>query len=212
MEIGDGTPWGNELVAGGPQRIIEGVQWWRDHNGDGGNLNDVSPSPVIVEHTDAAWDRLQGHMTDIRRRNKHEAGPRKAIWARVGEKSCRLALAFACSRITGRDVIVISAQDADRGIALANWSARHMIGRACEFVTESLHDEKVRSVIAKMAPAEWIGQRDLNRKLRFLPKRERMDIVQDLIDMEVVSTGGRPAVMYRRKGCETCQISAPKEV
>ena len=80
-----------------------------------------------------------------------------------------------------------------------------MIDRACEFVTESLHDEKVRSVIAKMPPGEWIGQRDLNRKLRSLPKRERMDIVQDLIDMEivemeVVSTGGRPAVMYRRKG------------
>jgi Leucine-rich repeat (LRR) protein len=27
-----------------PQRIIEGVQWWRDRNGDGGNLNDVAPS------------------------------------------------------------------------------------------------------------------------------------------------------------------------
>ena len=86
-----------------PERVLETAKWWADfHPGERrANLNQVHPTPVIVEHTDDAR-RL---MMETREQADAEYAEAEAasdpvgttVWGRVSEQTRKLALLYAAS-------------------------------------------------------------------------------------------------------------------
>jgi hypothetical protein len=192
-----------------PEKIIERCRSWLDHKTHSGNLaghtNHEGASPQRIECDEQASDRLKKHAVDISLRRKQEDPVEAAIWSRHAEKTNKLALLFACSRWSqGEPWPVIRLQDADRAIALNNYLTRRMLKQAGVYVSESTFETiqlKVMRVIARRE--EWT-QNELTRATRFLKPRERLEILQTLvesgeIEIEDRETGGRPVRVFRPK-------------
>jgi len=182
-----------------PNAIIEAARWWGEFN-RGGNLAKQHPEPVMVNCTDEAGlifdelaDRAEGEAV-------HGDLPAQALWARVEEKACRLALIYACSR--DRENLVIDAEAARWACGLSEHLTRRMLWLAGQWVADGAFDARQKKVVRIIRNAGGrISRSLLCRKTRSLTVRERGEIIQNLeatgqIREDPETTGGRTRVCY----------------
>lgn len=186
-----------------PKRIVDGAKFWLDLETGSGNLTNVSPKPLSIVHSDEALERFDNHLQAIRSRRAKDEETTGALWSRSGGKAGKLALLFAASRCTGKKISV-ELQDVDLAIKLANWLTRRMIYQVSEQVSENETAARKKRIL-RLIGDSTITANQLSRKTQFLNRREREELVGDLVTsglLEVCSspTGGRTATCYRRPG------------
>ena len=179
--------------------IVKECCWWREHGGSGELLEDVEPSPRTVEYSREARDRINKHAIITSDKRLRDSDLDGAIWARVAERSAKLALIFSCSRARGDRIEI---EDVNRAIKLSNFLARLIIKRSkLKMGGENQVEDNHRRVLSIIdaAGTSGISRTDLCRKTQFLRARDRTEIMELLVgtnqveSMESVATERRSA-------------------
>lgn len=189
-----------------PDSILATARWWAEFQpGHSGNLANVHPRPLVIPATTGAQEQ-QRSIRDLAdsQYTEHEAKGDQtgmALWARAAEKVRRLALIHACS-VNHQDPMI-----AEAGVSwawrLIEHQTRRMVAMARLHVYEGDFDQKQKRAIQAMrARGGALSQDQLTKALRFLPARERDEVVANLIQTSQISvaseqTGGRPRTVYR---------------
>jgi Bifunctional DNA primase/polymerase, N-terminal/Primase C terminal 1 (PriCT-1)/Protein of unknown function (DUF3987) len=197
-----------------PASIVETARWWAEFQpGDKpGNLSTWHPVPNLVEHTPEAgevlWTCRERADQEYSQAEGRTDSVAMAIWARAYEKARRLALIYACSANHMSPQITVEA--ASWAQAFVEHQTRRMLFTAGCHASESDFDAKRKRMLDVLA--KWQDQHGdrgmpfwmINRKLPWTTReheeiRETL-IAQRLLEVQVTSTGGRPATVYRMLG------------
>jgi hypothetical protein len=186
-----------------PMAIVDAARWWADFK-PSGNLNSEHPEPAVVPTTPqaaAVFDQLAG-VVDHELSQAHNG--QRALWARVEEKACRLALVYACS--ANREQPQIDEAAARWACELSEYLTRRMLFLAYEWVADGQFDAKQKRVkrIIRQAGGR-ISRSELCRKTQSLTQRERQEVLDNLretgqVRESVVQTKGRSRVEYELCG------------
>lgn len=195
----DSTPPRQRVTAAPvPDEIVEAARWWGEFR-PGGNLRSEHPEPAVVRATDEAgrvFDALAALVDGELVRDQ----PGRSLWARTEEKACRLALVFACSASRERPEIDRAA--AEWACELSEYLTRRMLCVAHEWVAEGVFDARQKRVLRIVRESGGsIGRRELSRKTQFLTRRERQEVIDNLIETDQLAqreepTATRPRVVY----------------
>lgn len=123
-----------------------------------------------------------------------------AIWGRSWEMAAKVALILAASRLNGP--AVIQADEARYAIALVRWCSACMAASIALYVAEN-ETESVNKRVERLireAGAEGMAMTALHNRTRFLKKRERTEVLDDLVDSGLVLNRTAPAVNGNPKG------------
>ena len=181
-----------------PSQLRDAVSDWVEHKPAG-----VDKSMWIAdkaEHTPEALARLNEHLDGIAEQRRNEPRDQAAIWSRTGEKTAKISLLFACSRCSPEKV-QINLVDMDRAVKISNWLTRRMLKQAYDYVAANYVEDNSKKLLR--AINKEMSIRDLSNKTRWLKKKERYEILSDLVEMGLVEmreeqTGGRPRTLVRR--------------
>lgn len=183
--------------------IVERVRWWIDYvPPTKGNLGSTNFDPLVVRFTPDARARMKTHGTEIAERRMNEPIEHAALWSRSGEKASKLALIFACSRASLCEPQEVNLDDVNRAIRLSNYLTRVMIRKVFEHVSENEHEAKVKKVLRLIDGPLTMTQ--FTRRTQFLrDKKERFGILENLIDMgmvttELIDTATKPTTILKR--------------
>lgn len=177
-----------------PESILAGVRWWIDRPYGPGDVAEQNPSPVIVPYSKAAKQRLDDHMLGICSRRDKEDDTKAALWSRATGKTAKLALLLACSRCTGTSLIAVELEDVDRAVKISNWLTRRMLYQAYRHVSSNDYERSHKRILRLIG--DGIDRSALTRKTQWLRRREREEILSELIESgEIVAvsedTGGK---------------------
>ncbi|HUT61005.1 MAG TPA: bifunctional DNA primase/polymerase [Phycisphaerae bacterium] len=190
-----------------PERVLETARWWTDYQpGERrGNLLEVHPVPVVIEHTDEARRLL------VETRLEAEAEYTKAeaasdvvgttVWGRVSEQVRKLALVYAVSE----DHLLPRI-----GQAAVEWASRfvmhqtrRMLFMAAMHVADNPFHAECLKVIQKLrdAPGQCLSHQVLLKRMKMKAK-DFKDLIDTLVlggDVAVqpLETAGRTGVVYR---------------
>ena len=170
---------------------LDALRWWHDFR-PGGNLGGEHPRPMVVPHTPEARERFLGHIRGINAKRKTETPLRAAVWSRSGEKVAKLALLRACSRARCQPETITFA-DVDWAVKLGNWLTRRLLVGCAEHVSENDVEARAKRVLG-LLNGKGLTATQLCRKTQWLRKREREEIVNDLIGCGLVTTETIPGV------------------
>ncbi|NBW12841.1 MAG: hypothetical protein EBR82_32940 [Caulobacteraceae bacterium] len=186
-----------------PEELLEKIRAWLDF-APGGNLGSVNPRPVKLQHTEEAWKRYREHGKKTEKPRDGESEEAYALWCRTPEKTGKLAMLRACSRVypaNGR-LPVIEISDVEWAIRLSNWITRNMLERAGLYVAENQNESNLLRILRICE--KWTPRQTLTRRTQFLKSREREELIRDLIlserlEQRTTETSGRAGVEYRKK-------------
>ena len=182
------------------ETLLSEVRAWLEFTPPGGgNLN--APTPIVVEHSDAAIERYLSHRKAINAR-EGETEVKAALWRRCNEKAGKLALIAACSRCApfpGREVR-IELEDVNWGIRLANWLTNNMLSRSQFKTADSPHEQNLNRILDLIQ--DWTRKEIIGQRIRTIRADEREKIIRHaisdgLIEVREVETNGRKATEYR---------------
>ena len=165
-----------------PEGIVETAKFWHRFEGQGGNLK---PKPYVATYAEDAKERLLGHLRAIDKQRQTEDVIESAVWGRAGEKTTKLALLFAASRLTPPS-LRIELQDVDRGIALSNWSTRRLLAESGLYVASNETESNHLRILRIIKEAGGISKSGLTRKTQWLKRRERDEIVSSLLESDQI--------------------------
>ncbi len=198
-----------------PKHIIDVAKAWAEFRPDGwGNLSDESngeASPLVVPFSDEAASDLDAFADECDchydQAAKATNEPVMAIWARAVEKATQLALVHACSEHGTNPVI-------DR--AAIRWASsfiRHTVQRTIYMLGRHFHESdfekmcndmhaKLVDWAQKKGQETWMPHKVLRKRLKKLDARQfeeawKTNRELGLIEVDTVSTGGRPSAAYR---------------
>jgi hypothetical protein len=187
-------------IADPPHEIVEVARWWGDFRA-GGNLQAQFPEPLVVPYSDEA----KGVMVDLESRAR---AVRRAcgddsiqtMWTRVTEKARKLALLRACS--ANRTAPRVDEAAARWAAALSEFLTRKLLAAADEWIAENPYEVKRKRVLRMIrSRAGGVSAGELCRLTRWLPSRERNDIIESLqstgeVSVQTVETTGRSKTVY----------------
>ncbi len=187
-----------------PSAIIQAAAWWVQFQPGApaaGNLGKFHPIPQIIPHDGPARTCFLDHVNEINEKRKAENPFRAAVWSGTAEKTSKLALIHACSRARGApDTITLG--DMRWAKRLANFLTRKMLLKCSEELSENEIEAKPKRILKIVGVKRWT-RRELMRKLQWIKSRERHEIVNDMIELglltqETENTSGRSRTWYQK--------------
>ncbi len=184
-----------------PETVIDIMRQWNGFQCGDGNLKTVNPTAILMPFDSMAVERLRKHREDIEDRIPLDSSNGQAIWAQASANANKLAMIFAASR--GTQELIVTKQDADYAIKLANWCTKLLLERIYSHVSESPAEAKRKRVLDIIRKHGEIDRNSLTRKTFFLnDARERANILRDLFDAElieacVITTTGRAKEVFK---------------
>ena len=190
------------VVMDPPDSLIEAVKWWIQF-APGGNLSEENPTPKQVPESPEAKARMREHFRGIAARRVDETAGPAALWSRSGGRAQKLALIFACSRCIGSVSIQIEREDVERAIRLSNWMTRRILFMADEYTSSNDVEDRAKRFLRTIPSREGITRSQLTRRTQWLRRREREELLSELIEARLVKVwtdddGRKPKQMIRR--------------
>ena len=181
-----------------PPELLEGIKPWSTY--PGGNLAMEHPDPLFVVKTDEADTRHEKYSNEVNGKHVTDNPEEAAIWARAPEKAAKLALIFACCQAR-QDPPQITIEAINWGRAIANYTTRLVLLRASHKVTASKWGAEKQRAWCKLV--DGMTARDFLRKLHWLKRRDRDEILADwqesgAIKTEEIKTAGRSSLVIRK--------------
>lgn len=161
-----------------PTDIIDQVKKLLDKHG-AGNLN---PDPIKIPYADGIEDLF--YALDDSLDVKMTTDASKAIYGRVKENAIRLALIHAVS--CGLDEI--GAESAIWAQDIVLWSAQKLLLQIDRHVADNSQESNVKKLLRLIGDSkDGITKTELTRKSQGMYKRERQDIIDDLIESGMIT-------------------------
>ena len=171
-----------------PASAIQTMQAWRQFKPHDGNLAAVDGSnPVSLIHTPEAEERAWQHMKDVCDRSKSEPVEVAGVWRGTPEKTNKLALLFAASRVTADDIDSgrlpsIELDDVDMAVAVSNWMTRRMLHQAGLHIAETPWQKLVQKTLRRFKVGEEVTKSEFTRRTQYVRSKEREEILQQLLE------------------------------
>lgn len=147
-------------------------------------INEIPCRPIIVP-----WDNEEARMTF--RSFFYELldleGEERDLFVRLADLSIRIATIIAVSRDFADARITIS--DMKNGIGIAKSSGNYLYWGKANFISENIverHSKKVIGIISS-AGKKGISRSDLTRKTQMIKKRQRDEIIVDLLESGLIT-------------------------
>lgn len=193
------------------ERILQTAHWWARYQPRIGNLHDQHPEPAIVTATEEAKRMLiesrlaSGTQYSLAESRGDAVGT--TVWGRAQEQIRKLSLLYAVSENHSAPRITPTA------VAWASDLVNHLIQRMLFMANRHLNDSEFEQRCKRVLDAlqawsrehgdQWLPFRDLARQFRWSRRdhdqiRETL-LDQDRIETNLISTGGRPRLVYRWK-------------
>ena len=185
-----------------PLPIIERARWWGTFR-PGGNLSKEHPEPYLVPYSAEAVTIFDTLAIQV---DKEAVRGNSALWARVEEKACRLALVYACSRDEDPESWVIDGQAAQWASDVGVYLTRRLVWVAERWVADSEFDSKQKKVLRLIDKMRGSAtQHQITRAFQSWKAAEREEVLANMlmtrqIVREEVPTGGAPKTIYRVAG------------
>ena len=187
-----------------PEDMIEAARWWwKWFPGDAAD-HMLSPAPKTLQRTPEAQKRVDRYAVDISERRIKEDPAHAAIWSRAAEKANKLALIHCASRHVKAEPQSIELSDINWAIKVVNWLTRRLIAECQKYVSCNQQEQASKRVLRILAEAgeKGLSQHELTRKLQWLPRKTRSELVADLVESgqiqaAKIETDGRPKYKYR---------------
>ena len=166
---------------------------WGEFNPSGGNLAAINPEPQVVEYTTEArrmlFERRQ-HWDKV----GDDADEWQPLWARTGEKACRLALIYAASR--GIENLRIDTPAVEWACEVADYTTRLFQSRGNDCIADTEFEGQCQRTLRAIAGKKSTGcdfrQLCMHRCWRGLKRPQRMEILTMLHDRgDVITKDGR---------------------
>jgi hypothetical protein len=187
-----------------PESMIDAAKWWWKWMPGEAADHMLSPAPVKLHRSKAAYDRFWQYFRDIASRRIGEDLTRAAIWSRAPEKANKLALIHCASRHVCQEPKSIEFEDIDWAIRVVNYLTRQLITGCERYVSRNQQEQTVKRVLRIIGDSgqKGLSQDDLSHKLQWLPRKTRLELIADLVESGQVQaarieTGGRPKCKYR---------------
>ncbi len=174
-----------------PESMIEAARWWWKWMPGEAADHMLSPAPVTLTRSKAAYDRFWQYSSDISAKRIGEESTRAAIWSRAAEKANKLALIHCASRHVCEEPKSIELCDIDWAIKVVNWLTRQLIDGCNRYVARNQQEQtakRVLRIIGDAGPSGLTGT-ELARKLQWLPRKQRIELLADLIDQRQIVEG-----------------------
>ena len=164
-----------------PESLLNEIKGWMKFSAVAGDLAWENPTPFIVPHSSDALERFEAHELNVAKKSKSESAIRAALWRGTAEITAKLALLFACSR--SRNPLMITIKDVELAIKLSNWLTRRKVTLCDDHVAENAVEDASKRVyrIIKSVGSKGISLTGLTHKTRWLSRRDRTEIITDLI-------------------------------
>lgn len=189
-----------------PTAITDVCRWWSRWEPGGDDTAGIRANPKVLERTPEAMERYESHEREICKRRMREDDLRAAIWSRAAEKAAKLALIHAASRAMGAEPDRIELCDMSWAIRVNNWCTRRLYEGCDRHVAANQVEADAKRVmdIIRRAGKEGLSGRDACRKMQWLQKRHRDEILATLVNSGMVrvaqgpttQNGGRPPAKY----------------
>lgn len=148
-----------------------------------GNIDQLIPRPQIYPFDPDAAARFAAlNEWVMRLREDHRRRHVAAIWGRAWEMAAKVALILAASRTSGPSMILEA--EAGYAISLTRWCCESMAVSIGMYVAENETESTAKRVerLIREAGSEGISAGELHGKTRFLKKRERAEVIDDLTE------------------------------
>jgi hypothetical protein len=153
-----------------------------------GNIDErMVPRPLVYRMDVGAKKRFDSFNAGILgRRTEHRAKKLAAIWGRAWELAAKVALIIAASRVDSPAEITES--DAEYAITLVRWCCSNMAACIGLYVAENETESTNKRIerIIREAGTTGLSMTELYGKTRFLKKRDRAEMVDELVDSGLV--------------------------
>jgi hypothetical protein len=179
-----------------PASIIATTDWWLKKRAM--NINQAIPQPTVVSVTDEAeaiFDRFYHVHEEIQKENNNI---KDALWGRSTQQARQFALIYACS--VSKENPVVDATAAQWAYELVTYLIQRKIYIAKRHVADSEFDRRQKEVLRYIAHCK--GKCTLTmlcRKFRNLKKREREEILDNLLETKAFKIVERPQKNSRKK-------------
>jgi hypothetical protein len=187
-----------------PENIVNTARQWHQYEPVGsGNIGYV---PRIIRYTDNANAYIRCQAETIEDEKDKQDKFEQAMYNRLIEKAKKLAIIYACSKITGRvsdEVdIKIDLEAVKWAYDFAEYATRLMIYRARMNVASS-EFHRLQQIVLKCLENGKQSRSTLSR-LTKLKKRELDEVIEALLDQELIEvthvpTKTKPIIYYHRK-------------
>lgn len=195
-----------------PSYVKEQLQYWYSfrvedysENATDLELGGITQSYIDIKASKAAEDRLDEIFNDLDslRRESDQNDPKLPIIARLYQQMTKLIIVSACCR-TVQDVPVIQKDDVEFGYALIMYYFDTIGEVVDKYIFENktqMNSQKILNIISDSG--NKIALTDLYKSTRFLNKREREAIVEDLLASDLItrdleSIDGNQVIVLRR--------------
>jgi hypothetical protein len=187
-----------------PESMIDAAKWWWKWMPGEAADHMLSPAPIKLQRSKAAYDRFWQYFRDIASKRIGEDLTRAAIWSRSPEKANKLALIHCASRHVCTEPKSIEFEDIDWAIKVVNYLTRQLITGCERYVARNQQEQTAKRVLRIIGSAgeKGLSGDELSRKLQWLPRKARMELIADLVESGQIQvarteTGGRPKCKYR---------------
>ena len=195
-----------------PAVLTSELQAWHGFK-PGGNLSGAHPRPMVVQRTPDAQRVFDGIDALVRKERKVVNRALGTLWTRVEQKADQLSLIHACSRsLTPK----VDEEGAVWARDLAVYITRRMVWDASDRIAENQVEATSKRVlrIVREAGEEGLTKWELGQRTRFLSKRERSEVIDQLLEhremcMETLHITTKPRTVYR---CGTYAAEETKSV
>jgi hypothetical protein len=199
-----------------PEDMIEAARWWwKWFPGDAAD-HMLSPAPKTLPRTPEAQERVDRYAVDISERRIKEDPAHAAIWSRAAEKANKLALIHCASRCIKIEPQAIDIADVNWAIKVVNWLTRRLIAECQKYVSRNQQEQAGKAVLRLLEAAgpKGLTTTELSTKLTWLKRRDRAELLADLIDQGKIRQAkmaqqgaGRPTYRYR-----LCRFDTPLKI
>lgn len=183
----------NEFAAP-PEHILDSVRAWHEFE-PGGNLASEFPQPTVLEYSKDAQRVLAELKHSCADEYKRCGADGKALWRRVVEKACKLAILWQASA-DGPAVAVVSEAAALWGARLCTYLTQRLIYEADDTVAETPVERLVQKILRRVREKASVGlaHNQVTRHFQAHSKAHRDDAVRTLVE------GGRVVIVSRSTG------------
>lgn len=194
----------SEIVT--PPEIQCVLDYWRDFNGTGGNLETINPTPIQIP-VDGAGSQALDDLRRLADSNYRKAESDQdegacAVWARCYEQAVKLSILYACSESASSPAI--TAASVEWSGQFVTEQVHRMLRAVKEASSESPFDRLVNRIARKIAASEaGIGRSKLLKFSKVDAKQFDLAIrtlqERDQIAAFVDDSTGRSSTVYVTK-------------
>jgi hypothetical protein len=186
------------------------IKWWINYKAPESKqmVGQVNPDVLEMESSQEAKIRLREIFKefDSLRRSTEQTSPILPIIARAYEQMSKIMIIHSCGMSDKKEPIINLVD-----VNFAYGMIKFYLDKLSNLVQDNIHEnfiEKLRNKVLKTIGTsgdKGMSVAELNRSTRGLKKRDRDEIVRELIDSyEIIAEhktlGGQPTLVYRRIG------------